>query len=178
MNRYALFSVLIVTLLCLAFNVATYAQEVIEPKPSPMAVAVAKQGETYVKIVYSQPHKRGRKIYGSELVPYGKVWRLGANEATEVTLTKDITVGGKKLKAGTYSMYAIPEQDHWTIIFSRMLGEWGAYNYDDDQDELRVEAPVQVSDATYEPFTILFNEPGTELTMVWDKTKITLPITL
>ena len=178
MNRYASFLVLTITFLCTIVSLTTYAQEAIEPKPSPMAVAVTKEGDTYVKIVYSQPHKRGRKIFGSELVPYDKVWRLGANEATEITLTEDISVGGKKLKASTYSMYAIPGQDQWTIIFSGMLGEWGAYNYDEEQDVLRVEAPVQVSDTTYEPFTIMFNEPGTELTMVWDKTKVTLPIAL
>ena len=161
-----------------SFSGFIHAQEAVEPRPSPMAVAIARQGDTYVKIVYSQPHKRGREIFGSELVPYGKVWRLGANEATEITLTDNIKIGGKTLKAGTYSMYAIPEKDEWTIIFSDMLGEWGAYNYDERQDVLRVEAPVQSSETAYEPFTIMFNEAGTELTMVWDKTKVVLPVKL
>ena len=177
MNKYSFYSILIGCLFYATISIA-YAQEVLEPRPSPMAVAVAQSGDTYVKIVYSQPHKRGREIFGSELVPYGKVWRLGANEATEITLTNDIKIGGKKLEAGTYSMYAIPEQDRWTIIFSSMLGEWGAYNYDESQDVLRVEAPVQSSETTYEPFTMMFNEAGTELTMVWDKTQAVLPVTL
>lgn len=176
MNRYV-FCAIITSLLFQSMS-AAYAQEALEPRPSPMAVAFAKQGDTYVKIVYSQPHKRGREIFGSELVPYGKVWRLGANEATEITLTDEIKIGGKNLKAGTYSMFAIPEKDEWTIIFSNMLGEWGAYNYDEAHDELRVEAPVRSSETTYEPFTIMFNEAGTELTMVWDKTKAVLPIKL
>ena len=174
MNRYA-FCTILTLIFFLLFN-AAYAQEALEPKPSPMAVAIAKQGDTYVKIVYSQPHKRGREIFGSELVPYGKVWRLGANEATEITLTDGLKIGGKTLKAGTYSMYAIPEKDQWTIIFSSMLGEWGAYNYDESQDVLRVEVPVQSSETAYEPFTMMFNEKGTELTMVWDKTKVVLPV--
>ena len=170
------------TVFALALLVATatfiYAQEAVEPRPSPMAVALAKQGDTYVKIVYSQPHKRGREIFGSELVPYGKVWRLGANEATEITLTEGIEVGGKQLEAGTYSMYAIPQKDKWTIIFSSMLGEWGAYNYDESKDVLRVEAPVEVSETSYEPFTVKFNEEGDQLTMVWDKTKVVVPVSL
>ena len=177
MIRYIL-SPILTFFLYITFFSTTYAQEAIEPKPSPMAIAKTKKGDTYVKVVYSQPHKRGRKIFGWELAPYGKAWRLGANEATEITLTDDIKVGGKKLPAGTYSMYAIPEEDQWTVIFSSMLGEWGAYNYDETQDVLRVKAPVQSSDVAYEPFTIMFNEQGTELTMVWDKTKVALPITL
>ena len=176
MNRFVFYSIF--TFLFFLIGSITYAQEALEPRPSPMAVALAKQGDTYVKIVYSQPHKRGREIFGSELVPYGKVWRLGANEATEITLTDEIKIGGKNLKAGTYSMYAIPEKDKWTIIFSNMLGEWGAYNYDESQDALRIEVPVQSSKTAYEPFTIMFNEEGTELTMVWDRTKVVLPVRL
>ena len=164
--------------LIFSFSSFTYAQEAVEPRPSPMAVAVAKQGDSYAKIVYSQPHKRGRDIFGSELVPYGKLWRLGANEATEITLTDNIKIGGKSLKAGTYSMYAIPQKDEWTIIFSSMLGEWGSYNYDKSHDVLRITAPVQSSETVYEPFTIMFDETGTELTMVWDKTKVAIPIKL
>ena len=177
MNRLALYTLLTATL-SLMLATMSYAQEAVEPRPSPMAVALAKKGDTYVKIVYSQPHKRGREIFGSELVPYGKVWRLGANEATEITLTNDIKIGGKSLEAGTYSMYAIPQKDEWTIIFSGMLGEWGAYNYEESQDVLRVEAPVQTSETAYEPFTMKFNEAGTELTMAWDKAKVTLPVAL
>ena len=174
MNRYVYCAAL---MLALFFSInITYAQEALEPRPSPMAVATTKQGDTYIKVVYSRPHKRGREVFGSELVPYGKVWRLGANEATEITLTNNIKVGGKLLEAGTYSMYAIPEEDQWTIIFSSMLGEWGAYNYDESKDILRLEVPVQASEITYEPFTMMFNEEGTELIIVWDKTKVVLPV--
>ena len=151
------------------------AQEALEPKPSPMAVATMKKDDAYVKIVYSRPHKRDRKIFGA-LEPYGKVWRLGANEATEITLTQDMTFGGKPLTAGTYSMYAIPEEDRWTIIFNSALGEWGAYNYDKSKDVMRLEVPTQKAEETYQPFTIMFNEEGTEMTMVWDTTKVVVPV--
>lgn len=164
--------------LFLAFAHFSFSQETVEPRPSPMAIAITQQGDTYVKVVYSRPHKRGREIFGSELAPYGKVWRLGANEATEITTTKNIKVGGKTLKTGTYSLFAIPKKDEWTVIFNSGLGQWGAYDYDESEDVLRLEVPIQKAETTYEPFTIMFNEEGTELTMVWDQTKVVLPIKL
>ncbi len=167
---------IILTALFLTIAHLSFGQEAVEPRPSPMAVAATQQGDTYVKIVYSRPHKRGREIFGSELAPYGKVWRLGANEATEITTTENIKVGGKTLKAGTYAMFAIPQEDEWTVIFNRGLGQWGAYDYDQSQDALRLDVPTQEAETTYEPFTIMFGEEGTELTMVWDKTKVVLPI--
>ena len=176
MNRHISNATLIAFLL--AVTHFALGQEAVEPRPSPMAIAITQQGDAYVKVVYSRPHKRGREIFGSELAPYGKVWRLGANEATEITTTKNIKVGGKTLKAGTYSMFAIPEKDEWTIIFNNGLGQWGAYDYDDSQDALRLEVPTQKAETTYEPFTIMFNEEGTELTMVWDQTKVVLPTKL
>ncbi len=176
MNRFFSYATLVA--LFLAITQLAFGQEAVEPRPSPMAIAITQQGDTYVKIVYSQPHKRGREIFGSELAPYGKVWRLGANEATEITTTKNIKIGGKTLKAGTYSMFAIPQEDEWTVIFNDGLGQWGAYDYDASQDALRLEVPVQKAETTYEPFTITFNEEGTELTMVWDQTKVVLPIRL
>ena len=152
-----------------------HAQKVLETKPSPMAIAATKVDDAYIKIVYSQPQKRDRKIFGA-LVPYSKVWRLGANEATEITLTQDMTFAGQKLPAGTYSMYAIPEKDQWTLIFNSALGEWGAYNYDESKDVIRLEVPTQKTDETYQPFTMMFNEDGTKLTMMWDNTKVVVPV--
>ena len=176
MNRFI--TCLTVVAFFFTINHVAFGQEAVEPRPSPMAVATTQQGDTYVKVVYSRPHKRGRKIFGSELAPYGKVWRLGANEATEITTTKNIKVAGKTLKAGTYSVFAIPEEEEWTVIFNNGLGQWGAYDYDASQDALRLEVPVQQAETTYEPFTITFNEEGTELTMVWDQTKVVLPVRL
>ncbi|MEM6846031.1 MAG: DUF2911 domain-containing protein [Bacteroidota bacterium] len=163
--------------LCCFTSQTVFAQKALKPKNSPMSVAAMKQGDTYVKIVYCQPHKRDRPVFGG-LVPYGEVWRLGANEATEITLTEDLTVGGKKLAAGTYSMYAIPEKDKWTVIFNSALGEWGHFNYDEEKDVLRVEAPTSKAEETYEPFTIMFNEAGTEIIMIWEDTKATISVSV
>ncbi|MEQ9413416.1 MAG: DUF2911 domain-containing protein, partial [Cyclobacteriaceae bacterium] len=99
---------------------ASHAQE---QRTSPLSITTSRYKDTYVKIVYSQPQKKGRAIFG-KLVPYGKVWRTGANEATEITITGDILVDGKELKAGTYSIFTIPNENTWTVIFNTDLGLW------------------------------------------------------
>ncbi len=152
-----------------------FAQQALESKPSPMAVAKMKKGDAYIKVVYSRPHLRNRKMLG-EQEPYGKVWRLGANEATEITLTEDVKLGGKEVKAGTYSMFAIPEKDKWTIILSSDLGLWGAFEYDESKDVARFDAPVKKSSEKYEPFTIKFDEMGTKMIMMWDTTMVEIPV--
>jgi hypothetical protein len=152
-------------------------QEALEPRLSPMAVATMKYEDSYIKVTYGRPHKRDRKIFG-ELVPYGEVWRTGANEATEITVTEDILIGGKKLRSGTYTIFTIPDKDTWTIIFNSELGQWGAYNYDSTKDLLRIEAKVGKTDQVYEPFTIEFKqkEDGADLVMMWDRTIVSVPI--
>ena len=157
--------------------VETFAQEALKPRLSPMYLATMKYEDTYIKITYCRPHKKGREIFGG-LEPYGKVWRTGANEATEITITKDIKFGGKELKAGTYSLFTIPEKESWTVILNSELGQWGAYEYDKGKDVLRVEAKVKKTAVSYEPFTIEFkqNSQGTDLVMMWDMTMISIPI--
>lgn len=155
------------------------AQEAIKPKPSPTAIVTMKYEDTYVKVTYSQPHKRGRQVFGS-LVPYGQVWRTGANEATEITTTGNLLVAEKLLPAGTYSIFSIPEQDKWTIIFSAQVGLWGAYNYNEKFDVMRVTVPVQniTGNTVWEPFTIEFeqNNDTADLVMLWDQTKVVIPV--
>ena len=134
---------------------------------------------TYLKVHYGSPRMRGRGIFGG-LVPYGEVWRLGANEATEITITKKIQFGGKELPAGTYSLFAIPERDKWTVIVNKNLGQWGAFSYGNDADQMRIEVPVQTPTEAYEVFTVSFKkdegEKNARLEMVWDKTQVSVPI--
>lgn len=158
-------------------------QEETEPirRKSPIAIAKAlhQPSNTYVKIVYGQPYKRGRDIFG-QLVPYEEVWRTGANEATELTTTKDISFGGGELKAGTYALFTIPkEEDQWTIILNSGLGQWGAFEYHPENDVLRVEAPAIEKETSTEPFTIRFTDvidDSTSLVMQWDQTEVSIPI--
>jgi len=155
-----------------------YAQEALPPRPSPLSVINARYKETYLKIIYSQPHKRGRTIFGT-LVPYGQVWRTGANEATEITVTKDIFINGQLISAGTYSLFTIPDKEKWTIILNKELGLWGSYNYNSKMDLLRFEVPSQpITNAVYEPFTILIDQKNNkaEISLQWDKTKVAFPV--
>ena len=155
----------------------TVAQEALKPRPSPLEVVTMKYEDTYVKITYGRPHKRGRLIFG-DLIPYGQIWRTGANEATEITITQGIKIGGNILKAGTYTIFTIPHEDRWTLIFNSELGQWGAYNYNDKFDVLRFDVPVFQGDDVYEPFTIAFEQKANsaELVMMWDRTKVSIPI--
>jgi hypothetical protein len=109
------------------------------PRPSPNATLVQTAGITDITIKYSRPGVKGRAIWGA-LVPYGKVWRTGANDATTIAFSDDVTVGGSKLAAGTYSLHTIPGQDSWTIVFNNVSNQWGSFAYDPAKDALRVEA--------------------------------------
>lgn len=109
-------------------------------RPSPPATATGKIGKANVTVAYSSPSVKGRTIWGSPLVPYGQVWRAGANEATTFTTDQPLTVEGQTLPAGTYSLFTIPTEKQWTVIFNKTSQQWGAYKYDQKQDALRVAA--------------------------------------
>ncbi|MFW5700886.1 MAG: DUF2911 domain-containing protein [Cyclobacteriaceae bacterium] len=169
------------TLICLAFLAGNdvLAQEALKPRPSPLELVTMKYDDIYVKITYGRPHKKGRDIFGKEtLVPYGEVWRTGANEATEITITGDIKMADNEVKAGTYTLFTIPEKDSWTIILNSELGQWGAYNYNQDFDVLSFTVPATSTDMVYEPFTIEFEQHDhtTNILMMWDQTKVEIPI--
>ena len=152
------------------------------PRPSQKASVMQTVGVTDITITYSRPGVKGRKVWGdppagapttpatlddartrakdAPLVPYGHVWRTGANEATQFAVTDDVLVNGQPLKAGTYSLHTIPGKDEWTIIFNSDAGQWGSFTYDEKKDVLRVKAkPQQVADNqewliyTFDPVT-------------------------
>lgn len=152
-------------------------QESVRARPSPLALATVRYKDTYVKITYSRPHKRGREIFG-KLVPYNEVWRTGANEATEITSTRDLIVNGTLLPAGTYSLFTIPRPEQWTIIINKDLGLWGAYNYNQKMDIMRFDVKVQTLDAPVEALTIQFEQKNNtaELLIMWDTVKVAIPI--
>jgi len=129
----------------------------------------------HVTVSYGRPYKKGRDIFGG-LEPYGKVWRAGADEATEVTFDKDGTFGGKKIAAGTYTLFAIPNKTEWTIILNSKLGQWGAYGYEKvkEQDVLKTTVPVKNLDNVVEQFTITVTD--NHLTLQWDKTSAIVPM--
>ncbi|MFM7429826.1 MAG: DUF2911 domain-containing protein [Flammeovirgaceae bacterium] len=174
--RFAIPVILLITLLFI--TEVGFSQLAVTPRPSPLAIATARYKDTYLKIVYSQPHKRGREIFG-KTVPYNQVWRTGANETTEITITKDILINNQPLKAGTYSLLTIPNKGNWTIIVNSDVGMWGSYNYNIKQDILRFDVSVEtLTEVVYEPFTILIDQKTDKATisLLWDKTKVTFPI--
>lgn len=146
-------------------------------RTSPGAVVNATIGTTNLSIDYSQPAKNGREVFG-KLVPYNETWRTGANEATEISLDKDVQVAGQSLKAGRYQIFTIPRPDKWTIIFNSKLGQWGAFFHDEKSDVLRVEVPAGSSDTMFERMTISFETtpPQTGFTIAWDRTKVFVPV--
>jgi len=144
--------------------------------------APAKVGDkVFARVTYSRPAKKDRETFG-KLIPYGKVWRVGANEATEFKLFTDATIQGKKLKAGVYSFYAIPTETEWTLIFNTDLDQWGAYSYNEKLDVLRVTVPVKKADEPVENLSIQFkkandNVKDSILMIAWDKALVEVPIT-
>lgn len=145
----------------------------------PLNAAKAKDGSVpLIKVVYSRPAKKAREIFGV-LEQFGKVWRLGANENTEVKFYKHVKIGGKTIKAGTYSLFAIPNKETWTLIINKQVDRWGAFTYDEIKDILRTEVPVKSLDKPLENFSITFtpNSGGANMIFAWDKTLIELPIT-
>lgn len=153
------------------------AQSIPKPRKSPLAVSFLKLEKTYIKVVYSQPFKNEREIFGG-VVPYGKVWRTGANEATEITFTQKVKIDGKTLAAGTYTIFSIPNKDTWTIIFNQDVGLWGDYDYNAKKDVLRVDVKSNKVDSTWEAFTIKLEKVagGASLQFFWENTQVSIPI--
>ena len=129
-----------------------------------------------IKVLYGRPMKKGRDLF-DEVIPYGQIWRVGANEATEVVFYKDVIFGGSEVKAGTYVLYAIPNEKEWTLILSSKTDVWGTYEYDEKYDVARVQAKVSRAEPV-EAFSIAFKEKGKQVNMVlgWDTARITTPI--
>ena len=130
------------------------------------------------RVIYSRPQKEGRTIFGG-LVEYGSVWRLGANEATEIELYKDVKIKDKKLARGRYTLYAIPTETQWTIIFNKDTDIWGVFKYDEKKDALRIPMPVQKSTTVAEAFSIQFSKSsaGADMMIAWDEAMVNIPFT-
>lgn len=126
-----------------------------------------------IQLKYQRPNMRQRVVFG-ELVPFGEVWRTGANDATTITFSTDVQIEGENLAAGTYGLFTIPEQGQWTIIFNKNPEQWGAYNYDEADDVLRVQVQTSKLDQPLETFTIGFNQVVEEslvVTLAWEQTQ-------
>jgi len=147
-----------------------------KPPLSPPGQAAVTIGAASITIDYARPSMRGRKIMG-ELVPYGKVWRTGANAATTLKTTAAMEIGGTLVPAGTYTLYTLPGEKAWKLIINKQTGQWGT-QYSEAQDLARVDLNVGATAAPVEQFTITLTGTGAAaglLTMEWENTKLTIP---
>lgn len=141
-------------------------------KASPAATMKAEIDGTTITINYSQPAVKGREIYG-DLVPFDKIWRTGANEATTISFSADTYFGGKKVKTGTYSLFTIPGEKEWTIILNSEAKQWGAYSYKVENDVLRVKVKSEAAEMTER---MTFMHMDSSIYLVWDKTSVPIKI--
>ena len=155
-------------------------------RPSPMGMArvTLDDGAAYVKVTYSRPYKRGRdNIFGTEdsgaLVPFGKLWRTGANEASEITTTGDLTFGGEALPAGTYSLFTTPGAEEWTVHVNSAVGGNGTSGYDAANDVVALKVTPGATEEEVDQFTISFDEQedgSTHLVLAWINTEVRVPV--
>ena len=152
-----------------------YSQQKEEVRISPKAEVKQVVGFTEVTIDYSRPGVKGRTIWGG-LVPYNAVWRAGANEATKITFNTNVKINGNKLKAGSYSFFTIPTKDKWTIIFNKVANQWGAFEYNDTEDALRVEVTPETQNECWQEwlaYTFTKTSDNTAVVQLeWEKLKI------
>lgn len=196
--RFSIFTLALFGFVLFAFDTAS--AQIRAPRPSPKASVMQTIGVTDVTITYSRPAVKGRKIYGdwptevkgegtldnqnerpagAPIVPYGHMWRAGANEATQFVVTDDVLVNGQPLAAGSYSLHAIPGKDEWTIVFNGAANQWGSFNYDASKDTLRVKTRA-VPAADSQEWLAYSIEPTADnaarVNLRWEK--LTVPFTV
>lgn len=148
-----------------------------DSKPSPDATADVTLGGKTITITYNRPSVRGRKIMGG-LVPYGQVWRTGANAATTLTTPVNLTIGGTAVPAGKYTLYTLPGENSWKLIINKQTGQWGT-EYDEGQDLARVNMKVSQTSSPTEQFLISWNKQSQSeatLLMAWENTRVSVPV--
>lgn len=156
------------------FSINTNAQKFASLDKSPLDIEYYKadrMAPPMIKVIYSRPMLNGREL--SKLAPIGKVWRTGANEATEIKFFQDMNFGGKTVKAGTYSLFSIPGDTEWTIILNSELDVWGAFSYKEANDVLRISAPASTG-ASVEDFSITFDSDI--MYLAWGTTRVAIPV--
>jgi len=175
MKTVFMLSALLVCTLAIQAN----AQQDKSQRPSPPMAASNNMGETKIVINYGSPAAKGREIWG-KLVPYGKIWRTGANEATTFEVSTDVLIEGKTLPAGRYALFTIPGADEWTFIFNKDADQWGAYNYKEDQDVLRVDVKPARNGEMAERLTFHVGANGQEearVNLFWEAVAVGFDIT-
>ncbi|MEP7110802.1 MAG: DUF2911 domain-containing protein [Ferruginibacter sp.] len=168
----------ILFIIAIAAGNFTFAQSLTTPQPSTTQTIKQNFGLSSIELSYSRPNVKGRKVMG-ELVPFGKVWRTGANQATTLTFGDEVTIGGKKIPAGKYGFVTIPDKDNWTLIITKQLDVTSPSAYKEENDLVRVNAKPMMTKDKVETFTMQFDNvkaSSCELNMLWENTAVKLPI--
>ena len=171
-------SFLLIALFSVAIFTTVNAQDDKSKRKSPPAQATAEMGDLTITIDYSSPAVKDRDIWGA-LVPYDKVWRTGANEATTFEINKDVKVGGETLAAGKYALFTIPGETEWTFIFNKNPDQWGAYSYNEGEDALRIQAKPGKTAAFAERMNFEIVTKGEQsgwVTLNWENLSVGFPI--
>lgn len=168
---------LLLILLFVMIGTQCYAQNDKKVRISPKAAVIQTVGFTDIRIDYNRPGVKGRVIWGG-LVPYNKVWRAGANEATKFTFSTDVKINDKSLTAGSYSFFVIPAKENWTVIFNKVADQWGAFEYNEAEDALRFEVtPEQGEMQEWLVYTISKTLDNSAIVRLeWEKLKIPFTI--
>jgi len=185
MNR--LLKRLVITLFIATLGLFLYlyfVEDIFEKRASPKDTVEFRLNDLKLKVFYNRPYKKGREIFGG-LVPYGQVWRTGANEATTFTTNHDLRIMGFLVPKGEYTLWTVPRDSSWKVMFNTKEYPWGVDKdmrpmWDPNYDLLELDIPVEKLDSVVEQFTIGFDNTtdNLKLTMVWDRTKITVPLTI
>lgn len=166
-------------LLCLtSFAFFSAQAQLTTPQPSPAASVSQKVGLTDVEVIYSKPGMKGRTVFG-DLVPYEKIWRTGANKATSISFSTDVTIGGAEVKSGTYSLFTIPGKEEWTVMLNSETELWGAGDYDEAKEVARFTINPTATQDAYETFTIDFSHlvgANGHINLRWENTLVAIPI--
>lgn len=168
----------IFTLAAICFATMSLQAQVRMPQPSTAQTITQEFGQGTIEVKYSRPNAKDRKIYG-DLVPYGKLWRTGANAATKLTFNEPVIIGDTKIEAGSYALYTIPGEKEWTIIINKGHSNSGTVGYKESDDVVRVTAKPEILPSHVETFTIGFSQVGNfrvYLDIIWSNTKVSLPI--
>ena len=179
-----------ITVVFIALSISCFSfgqSNVTEPDKSPLDMSYSPQGFPIIKfqnkqadskpnarLVYSRPQVKGRTIFGEE-VKYNEVWRLGANESTEIDFYKNAVIGGRKIAKGRYTMYCIPEENRWTFIINKDTDSWGGFSYNESMDVLRTTVPVTKNETPVEYLTMYFDNAN-NLVVMWADVAASLPI--
>ena len=171
-------TVIIALTMLVSTNVQAQKFPPLDKSPLDLASFPNRGADKLIKVFYSRPQLKGRTV-GKDLAPYGKIWRTGANDATQIQFLTDMKFGGKTIKTGAYSLFTIPGEKEWTVIISSDVDNWATSGYKESNEVARVTVPVTTGDKSLEAFSMAFEktDDGAHLHMGWDKVRIAVPFT-